>query len=61
MRELGKDIRALWDKSDKNAVKSILFVTLVVTLYFYFGISDFFAATFQIPTSLIIGNLFITI
>ncbi len=46
MKELGKDIKALWQSSDKNAFKSIIFVTVAVTLYFYFGIADFFQQLF---------------
>jgi len=41
-----EEIKNLWEKSDKNAVKGILFITIILAIYFYFGIQDFFAKTF---------------
>lgn len=40
------EIKTLWGESDKRAVLSLLFVTITLLLYFYFGIQDFFAKTF---------------
>ncbi len=44
--KLTEEIKHIWEKSDKDAVKGILFMTLMVTVYFYFGIQDFFAKYF---------------
>ena len=41
-----EEIKALWEKSDKNAVLGILYITLILAIYFYFGIADFFANMF---------------
>lgn len=46
MIKFKEEIKALWEKSDKNAFKGIMFITVILTLYFYFGIQDFFASLF---------------
>jgi len=38
--------KALWNKSEKKAVIGIMFMTMVIALYFYFGIQDFFVKMF---------------
>lgn len=40
------EIVRLWNNSDKKAVKGVLFITVILAVYFYFGIQDFFAKTF---------------
>jgi len=42
----GTGIKKIISGPDKNAALSVLFVTIVLLLYFYFGIQDFFAKSF---------------
>jgi membrane protease YdiL (CAAX protease family) len=42
----GVGIKKLLSGQDKNAALSVLFATIVLLLYFYFGIQDFFAKSF---------------
>ncbi|MGI6702329.1 MAG: CPBP family intramembrane glutamic endopeptidase [Christensenellales bacterium] len=46
------DIISLWKESDKNAVKGILFMTVILAVYFYFGIQDFFTKSFPDTSNL---------
>jgi membrane protease YdiL (CAAX protease family) len=41
-----QEIKRLWGQADKNAVKGILFITLIVTVYCYFGTQAFFVKAF---------------
>lgn len=38
-----QEIKKLWEKADKNAVKGILFITVILAIYCYFGSQAFFA------------------
>lgn len=46
MKKFMQELKELWNGCDKKAVVSILYITVILTLYCYFGIQDFFLKTF---------------
>lgn len=46
MKKLFADIKGHWNACDKKAVASILYITVILTLYCYFGTSGFFLKAF---------------
>ena len=56
----GVGIKKLLSGQDKNAALSVLFATIVLLLYFYFGIQDF-CKIIPLCRKQIIGSIFIII
>lgn len=50
LQKIKKEFLNIFEKADKRAVYTILWMTLIITLYFYFGIQDFFEKTFNVPS-----------
>lgn len=46
MKNFLDELKGLWNESDKKAVLGIGFITVILAIYCYFGIQDFFAKLF---------------